>query len=270
MHILAFGAHPDDCDIVAGGTAALFRSFGHRVKFVSVTNGESGHHKLSGEELVRIRKQEAQAAGSIIGVEYDVLDYPDGRLEPIIQAREEIIAIIRKFQPDLVLTHRPNDYHPDHRYTSQLVCDAAYMVTVPPIVPEVPALRTNPVFMYFADRFRRPYPFSPDVVVDIDPVLDRVVDMLDCHRSQFYEWLAYNHQYENELPEEPAEQRSWLKERYQQRTAWVADRFRSKLTESYGREHSHRIKCAEAFELCEYGQPLGREDRRRLFPFLPE
>lgn len=270
LRILAFGAHPDDCDIIAGGTACLYRSLGHHVKFVSVTNGEAGHHQITGEELVTIRKAEAQSAAAIIGVDYDVLDYPDGRLEPTLAARWEIISIIRKFRPDLIFTHRPNDYHPDHRYTSQLVCDAAYMVTVPPVVPEVPALRENPVIMYFSDRFQRPYPFSADVAVDIEPVIDQVVEMLDCHRSQFYEWLAYNHQYEDELPDDDSGRRKWLEQRFRQRISWLAERFRSLLVETYGPEYGANAKWIEAFELCEYGTPLTDENRRRLFPFLPE
>ena len=270
LRILAFGAHPDDCDIIAGGTACLYRSLGHHVKFVSVTNGEAGHHQITGEELVTIRKAEAQAAAAIIGVDYDVLDYPDGRLEPTLAARWEIITIIRKFRPDLIFTHRPNDYHPDHRYTSQLVCDAAYMVTVPPVVPEVPALRENPVIMYFSDRFQRPYPFSADVVVDIEPVIDQVVEMLDCHRSQFYEWLAYNHQYENELPDDDSGRREWLGQRFRQRISWLAERFRSLLVETYGPKNGANAKWIEAFELCEYGTPLTDENQQRLFPFLPE
>ena len=179
LRILVFGAHPDDCDIKAGGTAALYQQAGHTVKFVSLTNGESGHQKLSGPELAGIRRAEATAAGKSLGVEYDVLQNRDGYLQPTIEARFEIIKLIRRFEPDLILTHRPNDYHPDHRYTSQLVCDAAYMVTVPPIVPDVPALRENPVIAYLSDHFTRPYPFSPSVVIDIEPVWDRLIDALD-------------------------------------------------------------------------------------------
>ncbi|NQV24871.1 MAG: PIG-L family deacetylase, partial [Rhodopirellula sp.] len=144
LRILVIGAHPDDCEITCGGTAALYRQAGHVVRFVSLTNGESGHHKIFGDELIAIRRAEARAAAETIGIESEVLNFRDGRLEPSFDARCVLIRLIREFNPDLVLTHRPNDYHPDHRYTSQLVCDAAYMVTVPPVVPEVPALRDNP------------------------------------------------------------------------------------------------------------------------------
>ncbi|MEX2285989.1 MAG: PIG-L family deacetylase, partial [Planctomycetaceae bacterium] len=173
------------------------------------------------------------------------------------------------YAPDLVLTHRPQDYHPDHRYTSQLVCDAAYMVTVPAIVPHVPALKENPVIMYFSDRFERPYPFSPAVVIDIEPVLETVVDLLDCHKSQFYEWLAYNHAYADELPNEPAGRREWLGRFYRNHVAPLADKFRPRLVEYYGAEQARQIRYIEAFELCEYGAPLTPESLRKLFPFLP-
>jgi len=269
LKILVIGAHPDDCEFKAGGIAALYTSAGHRVKFVSVTNGESGHHRLCPDELVPIRKAEAEASAKVCGVEYEILGFRDGCLMPTLDARLEIIRLIRRYQPDLVLTHRPNDYHPDHRYTSQLVCDAAYLVTVPPVASDVPALRDNPTFAYLSDNFQRPYPFTPDVVVDIEPVLDQVVDMLHCHKSQLYGWLAYNHRYEDQLPEGDAERRSWLAGFYQRRIGPLADRFRETLMTLYGEQHGRRIKWVEAFEICEYGAPLTETSRRRLFPFLP-
>lgn len=270
LRILVVGAHPDDCDIKAGGVAALYRQAGHRVRFVSVTNGESGHHRLSGEQLVQIRREEAAAAAHVLDIEYEVLDHRDGHLEPTLAARGEMIGLIRRYRPDLILTHRPNDYHPDHRYTSQLVCDAAYMVTVPPVVPDVPALRDNPVIAYLSDGFRRPYPFSPTVAVDIEPVIETVIDALHCHKSQFYDWLAYNHRYEDELPAGDGDRREWLGGWFRKRIAGQADEHRDLLVATYGAERGGKVQYVEAFEPCEYGAPLTDEARRRLFPFLPE
>lgn len=269
LRILVFGAHPDDCDIKAGGTAALYQQAGHTVKFVSVTNGESGHQRLSGAELAEIRRAEATAAGKALGIEYEVLQNRDGYLQPTIEARFEIIRLIRTFQPDLIFTHRPNDYHPDHRYTSQLVCDAAYMVTVPPIVPDVTALRTNPVIAYLSDHFTRPYPFSPTVVVDVEPVWDRLVDALDAHRSQFYDWLPYNHFYEDEVPTDASKRKTWLSEKMKARIAPLADRYRDLIIQTYGPKRGNEIQLIEAFEPCEYGSPLTDENSKTLFPFLP-
>ncbi len=269
LRILVFGAHPDDCDIKAGGTAALYQQAGHTVKFVSVTNGESGHQRLSGQELAEIRCAEAAAAGKSLGVEYEVLQNRDGYLQPTVEARFEIIRLIRRFNPDLILTHRPNDYHPDHRYTSQLVCDAAYMVTVPPIVPDVPALRNNPVIAYLSDHFTRPYPFSPTVVIDIEPVWDRLIDALDCHQSQFYDWLAYNHFYEEDVPSDLSKRRDWLSEKMKERIAPLAEQYRDLVVQTYGEKRGKEIQLIDAFEPCEYGTPLSEENTKQLFPFLP-
>jgi LmbE family N-acetylglucosaminyl deacetylase len=267
MRILIIGAHPDDCDFCAGGTAALWRQQGHDVRFVSVTNGESGHFEMSGEPLAQRRRQEARAAGEVLGIPYDVLDNRDGALQPTLETRFQIIALIRKHNPHLILTHRPNDYHPDHRYTSQLVCDAAYMVMVPPIVPDVPALRRNPVIAYMADTFERPYPFSPTVVVDIEPVVDHIVAMLDCHVSQVYEWLPYVEGLP--VPSDAAARRQWLKQLYLARIAPLADRHRELVHATYGETRGAQIRHIEAFEPCEYGAPLDAAARKRLFPFVP-
>lgn len=269
MRIIAFGAHPDDCDAKVGGTAALWVRQGDTVKFVSVTNGDAGHHEIGGVELARRRKAEAVAAGQVIGVTYQVLDIHDGELEPTLANRRRIIELIRDFQPDLVLSPRPNDYHPDHRYTSMLVQDAAYMVTVPNIAAHTPHLRANPCICYFSDHFRRPYPFTPDVVVGIDDVLALKLDMLHCHVSQMYEWLPYNAQNEQDVPADDAGRRRWLESRRAAGSKEIADRHRSLLIERYGPERGKAIQHAEAFELCEYGARPTPERLSRLFPPRP-
>ncbi|SRR5579871_1205986 len=269
LRILVLGAHPDDADFKAGGTAARWRRLGHEVKFVSLTDGGAGHHKLSGEELVTRRRAEAQAAGAIIGATYDVLDNPDGALQPTLEARHQIIRLIRSFKPDLVLTHRPNDYHPDHRYTSVLVQDAAYLLTVPAVCPETPHLQRDPVILYLSDDFKKPIPFSADIVVDIGADMNALIDMLHCHVSQFYEWLPYNGGYADQVPDGDAARRAWLKEWMQRRLRPLADRHRDAVVRTYGVEQGHKIEYIEAFEVSEYGSPLDDAARGRLFPFLP-
>ena len=271
LRILIIGAHPDDCDLCAGGTAALYRSLGHEVRFVSVTNGESGHQQMYGPTLVARRTEEAARSGRVIGVQYDVLDFRDGGLLPTLEARYRIIRLIREFAPDLVLTHRPNDYHPDHRYTSQIVCDAGYMVMVPAVVPDVPPLRKNPVMGFLADNFQRPYPFTPSVVVDIEPVLDQVTDMLDCHESQFYEWLPWVGFFgDQKVPTGPQERKQFLRDANLARIAPLADRYRDLVIKTYGPDRGKKIKYIEAFEGCEYGSPLDEAAKKRLFPFVPQ
>ena len=267
LRILAFGAHPDDCDLKTGGVACLYADRGHDVRFVSVTDGRAGHHEHSGAALVERRRAEATAAADVAGIKFTLLDNPDGRFQPSLSTRNQLIRLVRKYNPNLVLTHRPNDYHPDHRYTAQLVRDAAYMVTVPNVCPGTPALRHNPVFAYFSDGFKRPYPFSPDVVVDIDDAVDRKFEMLHCHESQVYEWLAYNEGILDEVPENQDDRLAWLQAGglpHTEALSAVADRFRDRLTERYG-DTGNGIEFAEAFEISEYGGSTSNVDS--LFPF---
>lgn len=247
----------------------MYRAAGHHVKFVSVTNGEAGHHRLTPPELTKVRRAEANSVASLMGIEYDILAHRDGRLMPTVDVRFELIALIRNYQPDLILTHRPNDYHPDHRATSTLVCDAAYMVIVPHIVPNVPALRVNPVIAYLSDHFQRPAPFQPTIVVDVEPVFSRIVDQLVCHKSQFFEWLPYTVCEEENYPTDPAERRLAVEKFYAGFNGPLADRFRDLVIKTYGEERGRRIRYIEAFEPCEYGSPLTEENRKQLFPMLP-
>jgi len=268
LRILAFGAHPDDCDVKVGGLAVKYARLGHHVKFVSLTNGDTGHHEMGGAPLARRRYAEAQRAAAVVGIEYQVLDIHNGQLVPSLENRWLVVRIIREFHPDLVITHRPNDYHPDHRYTSQLVQDAAYTVTVPGVAALTPHLMRNPVIAYMSDTFQKPYPFAPDVVIAIDDVWETKLDMLDCHESQFYEWLPYNQGVLDQVPQDRAERRSWLGEMRGPYFEQIAERYRDVLIRLYGAKEGRRVRYAEALEICEYGAPLGEADLERLFPFF--
>jgi LmbE family N-acetylglucosaminyl deacetylase len=267
LNVIAFGAHQDDCDQRAGGTAAKLAALGHRVRFVSVTNGDAGHQTEGGGALADRRRKEAQEAGRRLGVDYVVLDNHDGELLPTLKPREEIIRQIRLWKADLVLAPRPNDYHPDHRYTGVLVQDAAYMVVVPNITPDTPALRKNPVFMYFQDNFERPNAFRPDVAIAIDDVIEKKIDALDAHVSQMYEWLPWVAGNLENVPRDPKARRSWLREtRAGQPNAAV----RAALVKWYGEEKGNAVRHAEAFEICEYGTRPDDALLRKLFPFFPK
>jgi N-acetylglucosamine malate deacetylase 1 len=268
--ILVIGAHPDDADIKAGGTAAQWCAAGFEVRLISLCDGGKGHHQTWGKPLVERRRAEALAAGAVIGATYEVLDEPDGELQPTLAAREKVIRLIRSFRPDLVITHRTTDYHPDHCYTGLLVQEAAYLLTVPGICRDVPHLQHMPVIMYFSDAFKHPCRFEPHVAVDIGSVFDKVTAMLDCHVSQFYEWLPYNAGYAEQLPAEPAAQRAWLGEMMKHRIAPVAKRCRELLVQTYGAQRGGEIELVEAFQVSEFGAPLDAAALRRLFPFLPE
>ena len=265
LNVIAFGAHPDDCDQRAGGTAIKLAMLGHRVRFVSVTNGDAGHQTEGGGALAARRREEAREAGRRAGVEYITLDNHDGELTPGLKPREDIIRQIRLWNADLVLAPRPNDYHPDHRYTGVLVQDAAYMVVVPNITPDTPALRKNPVFMYFQDNFQRPNPFRPDVAISIDDVIDRKIDMMDAHVSQFYEWLPWVDGVLEKVPKGATDRKRWLKETG---GGQVSPAVRETLTKWYGAEKGKAVRYAEAFEICEYGTRPDDAMIRKLFPFL--
>lgn len=265
LRIIAFGAHPDDCDIRAGGTAAKFAALGHKVKFVAVTNGDAGHQSQGGGALAKRRRAEAAESGRKLGIEYEVLDNHDGELLPTLEVREQIIRRIRQWNADVVLAPRTNDYHPDHRYTGMLVQDAAYMVVVPNICPDTPALRKNPVFMYFQDNFQKPAPFRADVAISIDDVLEQKISALESHVSQVYEWLPWVDGKLDSVPKDAAARREWLRARYDRP---ISPAVRAALEKWYGPQRAAQIKAAEAFEVCEYGSRPSESDLRRLFPML--
>jgi LmbE family N-acetylglucosaminyl deacetylase len=266
LRIMVIGAHPDDCEFRCGGVAALWAQRGHRVSFVSVTNGQSGHHELGGAHLVARRTAEAQAAAAVIGIESRILPIPDGHLEPRLDYRLMLIRLIRQFQADLVITHRPNDYHPDHRYTSQLVQDSAFSLTVPHIAPEVPALRKNPVVLYFWDPFQKPAPFQADVVIDVEPVLDTKVEMLHRHESQMYEWLPWLDGVLDQVPRDQTQRKQWLRDHYLRGASpATADLYRQNLIARYGQSRGASIREAEAFEICEYGAKFDAAQSQRFF-----
>jgi len=265
IRVIAFGAHPDDCDIRASGTAALFAQMGHAVKFVSVTNGDAGHQSMGGAALAERRLKEAKESARRLGIEYEVLNNHDGELLPTLEVRKEIIRQIRRWNADIVLAPRPNDYHPDHRYTGVLVQDAAYMVVVPDVTPDTPPLRKNPVFSYYEDHFQRPNPFRPDIAVIIDSVADKKTDALDSHVSQFYEWLPWVDGKLDQVPKDAVERKAWLK-----RTRLLPPNaaVRASLVKWYGAEKGNAAKYYEAFEICEYGAQPNEARIRQLFPML--
>src|SRR5262245_13717864 len=234
LRILVIGAHPDDADIKAGGTSAKWCARGHVVKLVSLTNGQAGHHAVHGPALAQRRRSEAQAAAATIGAKYEIFDHPDGELDDRVEYRHEVIRLLRAFRPDLAITHRSTDYHPDHRFAGLLVQDASYLLTVPAVCPDVPHLAHSPVILYFSDAFRKPCPFEPHVVVDVEDVLDRVIGMLHRHQSQFYEWLPYNAGHLDQVPAGEEERRSWLGERFRRRIRPLADRYRDLVVRTYG------------------------------------
>ena len=271
LRIIVFGAHPDDAEYKAGGTAAKWAKLGHHVKLVSVTNGDIGHWKMAGGPLALRRKAEVKAAAKVLGVTSEVLDIHDGELLPTLENRKTITRLIREWNADIVIAHRPWDYHPDHRYVGVLVQDAAFMVTVPFFCPDVAPIKKNPVFLYSSDGFQKPYPFVPDVAVSVDDVFDIKLAAIHELPSQAYEGGANGSEEQvRAIPPEsnPVARKAWLKENWSRRQSAEASRHRELLVRLYGEEAGRAEKYAETFELCEYGSRPNRDELKRLFPFF--
>lgn len=283
MNILMIGAHPDDCELRGSGLARKYVLDGHRVRFLSMTDGSGGHQTMKPEALKTRRGREAQAAAEVLGIEYVIWDVPDGSLQATVENREKLIREIRTFKPDAVFCHRTNDYHPDHRNCGLLVQDAAYLIIVPNFCPDTPAPRKNPVVFFYDDSFRNPE-FCPDAVVAIDDVLEDKFRMLHEHTSQVYEWLPYTACKENEVPADEAARFIWLHgdpvteetadeivlgstlQGYSRRFALPAAKYREKLIARYG-EAGKKVRFAEAFQVSEYGTQPSPEELRTLIPY---
>lgn len=272
LRIICFGAHPDDAEYKSGGTAALWAAQGHHVKLVSVTNGDIGHWQMAGGPLAKRRTAESAEVAKRLGVTSQVLDIHDGELMPTLENRKIITRLIREWNADIVIAHRPWDYHPDHRYVGVLVQDAAYMVSVPFLCPDTPPLKKNPLFLYSSDRFKKPYPFEPNIAVALDEVFEKKVDALLALESQTFEGGALGSE-EQTAAAPPASQpelrRAWLRERWVGRQSSEADLARTALVKWYGAEAAAKVRYAEAFEICEFGRQPSDDEIRQLFPFFP-
>jgi len=264
--LLIIGAHPDDAEYFAGGLASIYREMGNPVKMLSVTNGAAGHFRGSSDELAPRRRQEMAAAGEVIGATYETLGFPDGQLYPTIEVRHRIIREIREFKPDLVLTHRVCDYHPDHRATGQAVQDASYLVTVPLVLPEIAPLFRAPVFVNMADLFTRPARLCADVIIDVGNYVDKIVAMLACQRSQVFEWLPYEEGVLETVPDDEAGQIEWLHGWYAKHMLLRTTHFRDEIFSIFGDNVGSEIKFAEVFEISEYGSAADSQRLAELFP----
>ncbi len=264
INVIVFGAHPDDCDNDAGGTALLFARMGHKVKFVSLTNGDAGHYAMGGGELAKIRIAEAKEAGKRFGVAYTVMDNHDGELMPTLENRLKVIREIRKWNADIVIAPRPNDYHPDHRYTGVLVQDAAYLVIVPNVAADTPPLKKNPVFLYSEDPFQKPNPFEPDIAIIIDTVFEKKIHAMAAHESQYFDWLPWTSGNLDNVPKGTKERLDFLAK---WRSFSPDETMKECLKKWYG-EAGMTAQHAEGFQICEYGKQPADEELKALFPML--
>jgi LmbE family N-acetylglucosaminyl deacetylase len=242
--LLVIGAHPDDAEFHAGGLMLQWVGAANNLMIVSLTDGSAGHQTLSPEELAKIRRFEALAAAKLLGAEVQVWNTADGELEATLELRKKLIRAIREYAPDLIVTHRPADYHPDHRACAQLVQDACYLLQVPNIVPDVEPMTKIPPVLLAADRFGYPRPFRADWVIDTGAIMAGVVELLHCHASQVYEWLPYTQKLE--VPDH--NRRAWLRDWYAIKPRAIADKYAA-----------DGVEYAEAYEVSEYGGAFNPE-----------
>lgn len=269
LRALIVGAHPDDPDLTAGGLALKYVQAGATVKMVALCNGDKGHATMAPADLAARRRKEACRSGEILGLqEYRVVDEHDCALVADLATRRVVTQLIRGFAPHVVFTHRTCDYHPDHRATGTLVMDAAYLLGVPLWCPESPVPETRPAIYFMRDTFRQPSPFRPDVVVDVDEVVPKLLEALCAHESQFFEWLVFDKRLDEPVPSDAAGRRAFIERLWvAPRKAVDASRFRARLCETYGDERGNRIRYAEAYELSEYGHQPTAAEAARFFPF---
>jgi len=266
LRIIAFGAHPDDAEQKFGGTAALFAAKGAKVKLVALTNGDVGHFAQAGGPLAQRRKKEVEACHAKLGVETEVLDIHDGELMPDLETRKKVANLIREWQADIVLSHRPWDYHPDHRAVGKLAEDAAVVVAAPFFAPYTPPTRRNPIFLFYSDAFLKPYPFDPILAVGFDDVAQKKWDCISDMPSQFGDADSWQTRYRANVPTDEAGRKAFLLDAVKQRSADVANQYRDLLVKLYGPQRGRAFHYAEAFELNQYGSPATVEELKRLFP----
>lgn len=266
LRIIGFGAHPDDNELKASGVAGLWAQQGHAVKFVAMTNGDIGHFEMAGGPLAQRRKAEVEECAAILGIETEVLDIHDGELMPTLENRKTVARLIREWQADIVMGHRRYDYHADHRYTGELIEDAAVIVVAPFFDPHSPRVQQNPVFLHYSDGFEKPYAFQPDIVVGIDEAAEMKWDCIRAMPSQFADAGSWQAKYLPDVPEEPDARADHILNFMMQRNAAVADQYRDRLIELYGEERGSQIQYAEAFEICQYGRQPSIEELKAMFP----
>ncbi|MEV8635130.1 PIG-L deacetylase family protein [Streptosporangium sp. NPDC051023] len=270
--VLVIGAHPDEADMYAGGTAALLARAGHAVKFVSLTNGDAGHFTMEPVPLARRRAGEAVRAAEALGVlEYEILDVHDGELEPSVAMRRKVIELIREWRADVVVAlHGEGPGHPDNRAAGRLVADAVAFCTTPNVVPGRPALERQPLCLLMMD-YATPGFHRHDIAVDVDPVIDRKLDACAAHASQFFEYSPQARGLTALVPAEDAveERRAFVLANWEEFMI-ADDGMRPALAKRYGDAHAQRVRHAETFQLADYGRTVPDEELPLLLDVFGE
>lgn len=257
LRFLMIGAHPDDPDADAGGLALKLRAKGHEVIFLSVTNGNAGHHIMDRDALRLRRLEEMRRVAEAYDIRYDTLDLDDGSLTADLPTREKLMRYLRTVCPDVILGHRTSDYHPDHRAVGQLICDCSYLIGVPLICPDAPVPKKRPVILSTEDQCATSVPFRADIAVDIGAYVRQKIKGLLCHESQYYEWLAFDGNWTGVLEAKTREEATaYLTGQELERFSGPVRRFPDRFAPG--------TVWGEVYQINEYGAPMTEEIRSAM------
>ena len=184
MNVLAIGCHPDDIEVACAGTLAKYARQGHHVITCHVANGNLGHQVIDPDTLRVMRREEAKRAGALAGIEVLTCDVGDLLVYPDREQRDKVVEVIRYAKPDVIITHSPDDYIPDHTAVSKLVFDASFAASVPHYLNGEAAALTP---VYYMDTLAG-VNFLPTEYVDITDTVELKLEMLECHESQM-KWM---------------------------------------------------------------------------------
>ena len=259
LKVMVIFAHPDEGEIYAGGITALYTQMGHKVKFMSLTNGDAGHYSMGPEALAKRRYMEALKAQDILGLsEYEVLDYHDGVLDNTKEVQQKVAESIQKWEADVVFTYYPaKGGHNDNMTTGWIVRDASSLLK----------MEKTPVFIYMRDFHTSSFSFIPDFTVIIDDVWETKLASCGAHESQVIE---YNPNIEGVLEQVLAskeKQKDFLYHNTYPYSKVTPDN-KLALIKWYGNIRAENAKYVEAFEIAEYGRQINEKEAKILFPMI--
>jgi N-acetylglucosamine malate deacetylase 1 len=269
IRLMVVAAHPDEADMYAGGTAALFAEMGAAVKFLSLTSGDAGHYEIGGIQLARRRWQEAQQAAACLGIEqYEVLNEHDGELYPTKEVRNQVIERVRGWEPDIVIGFHPDGWgHPDNRNAGKALADAMSFIGVPNVMPNIPAVK-KPILCLWMWDYSTMGIHEHDIALDVTPTIEKKLLACDAHATQFYEFAPWGRGMINEVPQGWEGKRAFIL-KYWSEFMYTQASQRQGLVRWYGSSTAASIGFAETFQIAPYGSHPAEKELRRLFPMLP-
>jgi LmbE family N-acetylglucosaminyl deacetylase len=269
LRVMVVAAHPDEADMYAGGTAALFAQTGAAVKFLSITCGDAGHYQIGGLQLAQRRNEEAQQAAKCLGIqEYEVLNEHDGELYPTLAVRNQVIERVRRWAPDILIGFHPDGWgHPDNRNAGRVLSDAVAFVGVPNVLPNIPAV-TKPILCLWMWDFSTMEIHQHDIALDVTPTIEKKLLACDAHATQFYEFAPWSRGFLSEVPQNWAAKKAFIL-KYWPEFMYTQPAQRDSLERTYGAA-AKQIQFAETFQIAPYGLQPSAEDLTRLFPMLAD